>query len=110
MAKEAESPFENAIKKCNSQKIIPSLDNRNPEVRIAAIQALAQICDDHAMNALIGMLNHNDQPTRLAAIKALGSSGKQSSKSHLQHLLAVEKDESVKTAIREALAAIPLFK
>jgi HEAT repeat protein len=110
MAKTAESPFEQAIKKCNSHKVIPSLDNHNPEIRIAAIQALAQIADDHAMNALIGMIHHNDLPTRLAAIKALGVAGKQSGKSHLQHLLVTEKDDAVKAAAREAIAAIPLIR
>lgn len=110
MAKDAASPFEQAIKKCNSHKVIPSLENHNPEIRIAAIQALAQIADDHAVNALIGMLYHSDMPTRLAAIKALGATGKQSGKSHLQHLLVAEKDEVVKAAAREAIAAIPIVR
>jgi HEAT repeat protein len=110
MTKEAGSPFEHFIKNGNSHKIIPSLESKNQETRIAAIEALGQITDDHAMNALIGMINHPDLPTRLAAIKALGVNGKQTGKSHLQHLLTVEKNEQVIKAIREAISSMPLVK
>jgi HEAT repeat protein len=108
MSKDAGSPFEHFIKHGNSQKIIPSLESKSQETRIAAIEALGQITDDHAMNALIRMISHPDMPTRLAAIKALGVTGKQTGKSHLQHLLTVEKDEQVIKAIREAISSIPL--
>jgi HEAT repeat protein len=110
MTNEAGSPFEHFIKHGNSQKIIPSLDSKNLETRIAAIDALGRIADDHAMNALIGMIGHPDQPTRLAAVKALGITGKQTGKSHLQHLLIVEKNEEVIKAIRAAIASIPLVR
>jgi len=110
MTHEAGSPFASFIKSKNSQKVIPSLSNKSPETRIAAIDALVQIADEHAMNALIGIIGHPDLSTRLAAIAALGAMGKQTGKSHLQHMLAMEKDEQVKAAIRQAIASIPQIK
>ena len=99
--------IEKLAKKKNSEKLVGFIHDAKPEIRIQAIQALGAIGDDKAVNALIGSLSDPDPVTRLAAIKVAGSMSSQTLKSHLQHIIQTEKDESVKQALREAISDIP---
>lgn len=99
--------IEKAAKKGNSEKLVSFLGDSKPEIRILAIKALGSIADDKAVNALIGCLSDSEPTVRLAAINVVGSMRNQTLKSHLQHIILTEKDESVKTALQAAIANIP---
>lgn len=94
-------------KKKNSEKLVGFLDDNKPEIRIGAVEALAEIGDDRSVNALIGSLRDPDSSVRMAVIKVIGSMKNQTLKSHLQHSILTEKDETVKEALRAAIANIP---
>jgi HEAT repeat protein len=94
-------------KKGKSAKLTALLKNSKPEIRIQVIHALGQINDDIAANALINQLSDTDPATRLAVISTMGTKNNQIIKSHLQHLIQVETDESIRQVIRKAIAEIP---
>jgi HEAT repeat protein len=98
-------------KRAKSEKIVALLNDKDPETRQAAIQALGTLCDDKASNALIALLRSPDTETRIGAVKALGVMAAKErkepqSKTHLQYLKSTEKDEQVIQAINETLAVI----
>ncbi|MEA4888648.1 MAG: HEAT repeat domain-containing protein [Clostridiaceae bacterium] len=95
------------IQKKNSAKLVLLLKDSKPEIRMQAIKALGSVGDDKAINALITLLADPDKNVRLEAIKSMGSTGNQTVRSHLQHLIQIEPDETLKQAIRDAIAKIP---
>ena len=101
------SKIEKYAQKKNSAKLIPLLKDSKTEIHIQAIKALGTISDDKAVNELIALLSDPDPAIRLEVIKSMGNMGNQSIKSHLQHLIQVESDETMKQAIRDSIARIP---
>jgi len=99
--------IEKLSKKRNSEKLVTFLSDSKPEIRILAVKALGAIGDDKAVNALIGCLSDREPSVRLAAIQVVGTMRNQTLKSHLQHIILTEKDETVKTALQAAIAGIP---
>lgn len=94
-------------KKRNSEKLVGFLGDSKTEIRIQAIDALGTIGDDRSVNALIGCLRDPDSSIRTAVIKVIGSMKNQTLKSHLQHTILTEKDETIKAALQAAIASIP---
>jgi len=99
--------IEKLAKKGNSEKLVGFLHDNKPEIRILAVKALGAIGDDKAVNALIGSLRDAEPTVRLAAINVVGTMRNQTLKSHLQHIVLTEKDESVRKALDAAIAGIP---
>jgi HEAT repeat protein len=95
------------VEKGKSAKLAALLQTDKPETRIQVIHALGKLDDDIAANALINQLSDPDPATRLEVIKTMGTKNNQIIKSHLQHLVQVETDESIKKIIREAISDIP---
>jgi HEAT repeat protein len=95
------------VQKRHSKSILPLLNDRRPEVRNKALQALAKIADDTSINTLINMLSDKDPAIRKIVADNMGSMTSQTVKSHLQHQILVEKDEGVMKAIKDALAKMP---
>lgn len=95
------------IQKKKSAKVLALLNNKSPEIRIKAIQALGKIGDEASVNTLIPLLSSPDKDMRLEAIKSVGFMQNQTIKSHLQHIIQTETDETVKKTIRESIARIP---
>jgi HEAT repeat protein len=87
--------------------VLPLLNDRQPEIRNKAICALSKIADDTSVNTLINLLSSPDVDVRKEVISCMGGMTNQTVKSHLQHLVQVEKDESVIQAVKEALSKIP---
>ena len=103
--------IEKLAAKKNSQKIIQMVNDKDPEIRLAAIHGLGLIGDEASQNTLQDLLRNQDADVRLAAVKSLGAiailNGRDvNSKSHLQHLKLIEKDERVKKAIDEAVSGM----
>lgn len=92
--------------KRKSDKVIKFLDSSETEVVLAALKALSQIGDEDSVNRIASLIDCDDPQIRAAAAESLGSIGTEYAKTYLQHRMAEEKDEKVKTAIRDALHAI----
>lgn len=96
--------------KKKSAKIIKFLDASEPEVVVAALEALAEVRDEDSVNSIAGMIDNAAPQVRMASAKALGEIGTEYAKTYLQHRAAVEQDEKVKEAIKDALHAIAAKK
>ena len=72
-------------------------------VVVAALEALSRIKDEDSVNSIAHMIDNPDTKIRVEAAKALGSIGTEYAKTYLLHRLNAEQDETVKTAIKEAL-------
>lgn len=96
--------------KRKSDKIIKFLDSKDSEVVFAALKALSEIQDEDSVNRIASLIDSDDAMLRKEAAKALGSIGTEYAKTYLMHRMGTEKDESVKTAISEALHTIAVNK
>ena len=67
------------------------------------VEALSQIKDEDSVNSIAHMIDNPDAKIRMEAAKALGSIGTEYAKTYLLHRLNAEQDETVKTAIKDAL-------
>ena len=81
------SKIQKLQEKGKSDKIIKYLSSSDDTVVVAALEALSRIKDEDSVEAA----------------KALGSIGTEYAKTYLLHRLNAEQDETVKTAIKEAL-------
>ncbi len=101
------SKIEKYTKNKNSEKLISLLKKSDPAIRKQVIKALGTIDDDKSMHALINQMNDLDPETRLEVIRTMGTMNNQMIKSHLQHLVKVEKDESILQVIKQSISNIP---
>ena len=94
------SKIQKLQEKGKSDKIIKYLSSSDDTVVVAALEALSRIKDEDSVNH---MIDNPDPKIRVEAAKALGSIGTEYAKTYLLHRLNEEQDETVKTAIKEAL-------
>ncbi len=92
--------------KKNVEKLTKLVSNKNPAVRLAAIDGLGVCGTDDAYNALISLIRVEDADARAHAVRALGKAGKPSARAHLEHQMKTEKDPGVNKAISEALSVL----
>ena len=90
------SKIQKLQEKGKSDKIIKYLSS-------SALEALSRIKDEDSVNSIAHMIDNPDTKIRIEAAKALGSIGTEYAKTYLLHRLNAEQDETVKTAIKEAL-------
>ena len=95
------SKIQKLQEKGKSDKIIKYLSSSDDTVVVAALEALSRIKDEDSVNSIAHMIDNPD--TKIEAAKALGSIGTEYAKTYLLHRLNAEQDETVKTAIKEAL-------
>ena len=93
------SKIQKLQEKGKSDKIIKYLSSSDDTVVVAALEALSRIKDEDSAH----MIDNPDPKIRVEAAKALGSIGTEYAKTYLLHRLNEEQDETVKTAIKEAL-------
>lgn len=100
----------NKIKKLSEHKnyegILPYCEDEESEIRIAAAQGLADIGNDEANNALIGMLRDHDLSVKIAAVNALGKVKEFRSSTFISHEMEQSKDAAFIEACKKALGAI----
>ncbi|MCD7807652.1 MAG: HEAT repeat domain-containing protein [Lachnospiraceae bacterium] len=95
------------VEKGKTDKLISLAQDKDKEVRLAAIEGLGQVPQtEDSQNVLIRMEEDPDPEVRKAIIKTLGLSGDSYVITHLRLVLSREKDESMIAVIREALANI----
>jgi HEAT repeat protein len=69
----------------------------------AAMDALARVAPDSAIDAIAPMLAHPSQDVRAGAARALGATGRDAAEPVLRARLATETVEQVRVAIADAL-------
>lgn len=101
------SKLEKYVAKNKPKKIIPLLNNKDESVVLKAIEALGRCRDEDAFNVLVPLIRHDHEKIRHAAVLALGNTGRDKARVHLEHQRQVETSEAVKEAITEALTNVP---
>jgi M6 family metalloprotease-like protein len=87
-------------------ELLAALDDRHPDVREAAADALAPLKDERALPGLVERLDDTYATVRAAAAAALGELGDGRAAAALADRMAVESDRDVTTSIARALAQI----
>lgn len=98
--------IEKYIAKGNEGKLLKLINDKDMDVRLAAIDGLSRIGQDGAFNALIAMLTDDNAAVRAAGARGLGQMKNEHAKAHLAHRLELEKDESVLASLKAAIAAL----
>lgn len=98
-----EKKIAHAVEKKNPAPVIALFEDKDEQIRMAAIEAAGKIGGDDSMNALIPLLHHNDAKMRAAAAIALGEVGNSHAAAFLSYQLDHEQDATVKEAVRKAM-------
>lgn len=99
------------IKKLEAKKksgnIIKLMDSKHADTDIicTALDSLAKIGDEDAVNHITHYLDHEDPKVRLAACRAGIGIGTEYMKTRVRYQLSAEQDPSTKAAIQEAFNA-----
>ena len=88
------------------EKLVKLAQDKDQEVRLAAIAGLGKVGKDDGFNLLITLLSDGDPRLRAASARALGELGNEHATAHLTHRLEHETDAEVAAAIKEAVAAL----
>lgn len=94
------------VEKNQPEKLEKMMNDKDEQVRLAAIDGLGQCTGDVAFNALVPLLNSPDAAVRSHAARALGTMGLPKARTFLLHRKEAEKDADVLKAIAEALKKI----
>ena len=91
--------------KGKSDKVLKFIQDKNKEVRLAAIAGVSgMIEDENVRNTIVGLTGDADPDIRKAAITTLGTGSGSYVETRLRYCLTHEKDEKVLQAVKEALA------
>lgn len=93
---------EKAIEKGKKDKLLEFILDKDETVRLAAIDGLAKLKAEDAVNPIITLLRDTSAPVRIHAAQALAAIGDPHSKAHIAHAVEAEKDEKVKEAMVHA--------
>lgn len=100
-----EAKIQKLAAKRKSDAIIKILKNADAEVATCCLNALAEINDEAASNAIAHCLEDSDNTIKLAACKAALAINTDYMKTHVRHVLTKETDEAVKTEIQHIINA-----
>lgn len=92
--------------KNNADKLTKLAEDKNEEIKLAAIEALGQCSSDVAYNSLVSLLHDANPKARGTAALALHRYGNASARSHIEHAIAAEPDEAAKEQMHEALRGL----
>lgn len=93
--------IEKLAKKGNADKLKTMVNDKKPEVRLAAIDALGQCQGEVAFNVLTTLINTPDAETRIHVVRALAATKQSKVRAFLEHRLELESDPKVKAVIAE---------
>lgn len=98
---------EKAIEKGKEVALIKLAQDKDEEVRLAAIAGMGKIGKDDSFNFIVpDMLTNDDPKVRATAAEALGNMDNEHASAHLRYYLEREKDPTVIAAMRNAIAAL----
>ena len=93
--------IEKLAQKGNAEKLKGMVNDKKPEVRLAAIDALGRCSDEVAFNTLTTLINAPDAETRIHVVRALAATKQPKVRAFLEHRKELETDEKVKAVIAE---------
>ena len=100
---------EKAFQKGDELELIKLANDKDMQVRQAAIAGLGKTKGDDGFNHLILLIRHQDALIRIAAAKALGETGNPHGKTYLKAQYKLDKDLKAREAMADAAAKIKEF-
>ena len=98
---------EKAIEKGKENVLIKLAQDKDEEIRLAAIAGMGKIGKDDSFNFIVpDMLTNDDPKIRAVAATALGEMDNEHASAHLRYYLEREKDPTVVTAMKNAISAL----
>ena len=95
------------LKRGREAALIKLAQDKDEEVRLAAIAGMGKIGKDDSFNFIVpDMLTNDDPKVRATAAEALGNMDNEHASAHLRYYLEREKDPTVIAAMRNAIAAL----
>jgi len=99
--------IQKSIEKGKEAPLVKLANDKDKEVRLAAIAGMGKIGKDDSFNIMVpSMLLDEDPDIRSAAALALGEMKNPHASAHLRYYLEREKDEKVADAIRKAITSL----
>ena len=98
--------IEKLAAKGKNAKLVPYMESKKKEIRIAAVKAVDSDRCEEAYNKLTSMRYAADKEERLAVIEALGNSKHPGAATLLTQDVAKEKDEEIVAAMRAAIIKV----
>ena len=98
--------IQKCIAKGKEEELIKLLQDKDREVRIAAVDGLGQVGKENACNVLITLLDDESPEVRGAVARSLGLIGDGHTATHLNYRNERETDEGVRKELHEALGKI----
>ena len=96
---------EKAIEKGKESVLIKLANDKDEEVKLAAIAGMSKIGKDDSFNAIVpNMLTDGDPKVRAASAEALGVMKNEHASAHLRYYLEREKDATVIASIKKAIS------
>lgn len=95
------------VEKKKAGELVSLTQDKQAEVRYAAVEALGKVGGEDAYNALIPLVHNADVELRKRAILALGEVGFADARVHIIHQMNKETNEQVQEAIKQALHKLP---
>lgn len=97
---------ESAVQKKKEAPLVKLTEDKDMQVRLAAIAGLGKVGQDDGCNTLITLLHDPNDDIRSAAATALGEMGNGHAKAHISYQIQQEKNPAVKETMSHALHLI----
>ena len=92
--------------KKNFKKIQGCLKDKEPQIRMSAVDALKNIDTDESYNQRVVMLRDSDISVKKAAIKSLGMLSRKTAIDHITYIMNLEKDEELQEVCRKSISSL----
>lgn len=96
-----------AIGKKNIDLLKSYTQSNDPALRIAALDAIAQVGGSAAFHPIVAQLSSSNEEVRIAAAEALGKLGDTRGRTYLMHFIEIDRDSRVRAAMQSALSKLP---
>ncbi len=104
-----QTKIEKATQKGDERELIKLTNDKDMQIRLAAIAGLGKTRGDDGFNHLILLIRHPDALIRAAAAKSLGETRNPHAKTYLKAQYKLDTDPAAREAMAEAAAKIKEF-
>lgn len=98
--------IQNAIGKKNIELLKSYAQSHDPSIRIAALDAIAQVGGNAAFHPIVAQLSSTNEEVRIAAANALGKLGDIRGRTYLMHFIEADPSSRVRAAMQTALGQL----
>ncbi|MBB5265972.1 HEAT repeat protein [Catenibacillus scindens] len=94
------------VHKGKVHELVKLTQDKEEEIRMAAVSGLGEVGGDDGFNALIALLESEDEEIKIAAVKALAIVNNDHAETHLRYLMEHDSNPKIQEAIRKSLSIL----